>query len=139
MDDDIPPSNKKPNSEMPFTAEATSNENGCVSDSTKQNETSKVETPKLQAGKCWASSSKWTTGASPRIGCVRECPTQVQFQALEQVKLSPRVRPKAPIPSPRPSPNLHLSPRLSQFGLGIQAQDSSPLHTVITNQVLNHI
>ncbi|GMN36945.1 hypothetical protein TIFTF001_006408 [Ficus carica] len=84
MDDDIPPSNKKPSSEMPSTAEATNNENGCVSDSTEQNETSKVETPKLQAGKCWASSSKWTTEAGPRISCVREYPTQVQFEALEQ-------------------------------------------------------
>ncbi|XP_028759716.1 IQ domain-containing protein IQM2-like [Neltuma alba] len=35
-------------------------------------------------------SCKWTTGAGPRIGCVREYPCELQFQALEQVSLSPR-------------------------------------------------
>ncbi|KAL5219649.1 hypothetical protein ABZP36_020333 [Zizania latifolia] len=31
-----------------------------------------------------------TTGAGPRIGCVRDYPPELQFQALEQVSLSPR-------------------------------------------------
>ncbi|XP_040999349.1 IQ domain-containing protein IQM2-like [Juglans microcarpa x Juglans regia] len=35
-------------------------------------------------------SFKWTTGAGPRIGCVRDYPSKLQFQALEQVNLSPR-------------------------------------------------
>ncbi|XP_035541343.1 IQ domain-containing protein IQM2-like isoform X1 [Juglans regia] len=35
-------------------------------------------------------SCKWTTGAGPRIGCVRDYPSKLQFQALEQVNLSPR-------------------------------------------------
>ncbi|OIW00495.1 hypothetical protein TanjilG_24225 [Lupinus angustifolius] len=35
-------------------------------------------------------SSKWTTGAGPRIGCVRDYPCELQFRALEQVNLSPR-------------------------------------------------
>ncbi|KAI0524958.1 hypothetical protein KFK09_004348 [Dendrobium nobile] len=35
-------------------------------------------------------SFKWTTGAGPRIGCVRDCPYELQFRALEQVSLSPR-------------------------------------------------
>uniref|UniRef100_A0A2N9J6S1 IQ domain-containing protein IQM2-like n=1 Tax=Fagus sylvatica TaxID=28930 RepID=A0A2N9J6S1_FAGSY len=35
-------------------------------------------------------SCKWTTGAGPRIGCVRDYPSGLQFQALEQVDLSPR-------------------------------------------------
>ncbi|XP_050215420.1 IQ domain-containing protein IQM2 [Mercurialis annua] len=35
-------------------------------------------------------SCKWTTGAGPRIGCVRDYPSQLQFRALEQVNLSPR-------------------------------------------------
>lgn len=35
-------------------------------------------------------SCKWTTGAGPRIGCVRDYPSELQFQALEQVNLSPR-------------------------------------------------
>lgn len=35
-------------------------------------------------------SCKWTTGAGPRIGCVRDYPSELQFQALEKVNLSPR-------------------------------------------------
>ncbi|KAG6570331.1 IQ domain-containing protein IQM2, partial [Cucurbita argyrosperma subsp. sororia] len=35
-------------------------------------------------------SCRWTTGAGPRIGCVRDYPSQLQLQALEQVRLSPR-------------------------------------------------
>ncbi|KHG01584.1 Pentatricopeptide repeat-containing, mitochondrial -like protein [Gossypium arboreum] len=35
-------------------------------------------------------SCKWTTGAGPRIGCVRDYPSGLQFRALEQVNLSPR-------------------------------------------------
>lgn len=35
-------------------------------------------------------SCKWTTGAGPRIGCVRDYPSELQFRALEEVNLSPR-------------------------------------------------
>lgn len=35
-------------------------------------------------------SFKWTTGAGPRIGCVRDYPSELQCRALEQVNLSPR-------------------------------------------------
>uniref|UniRef100_A0ACD5WF55 Uncharacterized protein n=1 Tax=Avena sativa TaxID=4498 RepID=A0ACD5WF55_AVESA len=35
-------------------------------------------------------SSRWTTGAGPRIGCVRDYPPELQFRSLEQVSLSPR-------------------------------------------------
>ncbi|GMN53083.1 hypothetical protein TIFTF001_022226 [Ficus carica] len=65
---------------------------------------------------------KWTTGVGPRIGCVRDYPTELQSRALEQVNLSPR--PAAgplfsygPIPSPRPSPKVRLSPTLTYMGL----------------------
>ncbi|KAK1434219.1 hypothetical protein QVD17_11138 [Tagetes erecta] len=70
-------------------------------------------------------SPRWTSGAGPRIGCVRDYPTKLQFQALEQVNLSPRqvttvnnvtYSSKRPIPSPRPSPRVHLSPRLACYG-----------------------
>ncbi|KDP33856.1 hypothetical protein JCGZ_07427 [Jatropha curcas] len=65
---------------------------------------------------------KWTTGAGPRIGCVRDYPTELQTRALEQVNLSPRVPPGTisnygPIPSPRPSPKVRVSPRLAYMGL----------------------
>ncbi|KAH6779101.1 calmodulin-binding family protein [Perilla frutescens var. hirtella] len=67
-------------------------------------------------------SCKWSTGAGPRIGCVREYPTELQTRALEQVNLSPRVANGSlsnygPIPSPRPSPKVRLSPRVSYMGL----------------------
>ncbi|CAA0814256.1 calmodulin-binding family protein [Striga hermonthica] len=67
-------------------------------------------------------SCKWSTGAGPRIGCVREYPTELQFQALEQVNLSPRLVNRSPakygpIPSPRPSPKVRLSPRVAYMGL----------------------
>ncbi|KAJ6702676.1 IQ DOMAIN-CONTAINING PROTEIN IQM6 [Salix koriyanagi] len=35
-------------------------------------------------------SRKWTTGAGPRSSCVRDCPSELQFRAVEQVNLSPR-------------------------------------------------
>ncbi|XP_073317869.1 IQ domain-containing protein IQM2-like isoform X2 [Primulina huaijiensis] len=35
-------------------------------------------------------SCKWSTGAGPRIGCLRDYPSGLQSQALEQVHLSPR-------------------------------------------------
>lgn len=67
-------------------------------------------------------SCKWTSGTGPRIGCVRDYPAELQSRALEQVNLSPRVvrtnfASYGPVPSPRPSPKVRLSPRLSYMGL----------------------
>ncbi|KAL6296006.1 hypothetical protein ACE6H2_004148 [Prunus campanulata] len=67
-------------------------------------------------------SCNWTSGLGPRIGCVRDYPANLQFMALEQVNLSPRVSlghhgSCAPIPSPRPSPKIRVSPRLAYMGL----------------------
>uniref|UniRef100_A0A1D1YDZ8 5'-3' exoribonuclease 2 n=1 Tax=Anthurium amnicola TaxID=1678845 RepID=A0A1D1YDZ8_9ARAE len=69
-------------------------------------------------------SCKWSTGAGPRIGIVRDYPVDLQMRALEHVSLSPRVTPspvgsKIPIPSPRPSPRVRLSPRLAYMGFPI--------------------
>lgn len=33
---------------------------------------------------------RWTTGAGPRIGCVRDYPSRLQFEVMEQLQLSPR-------------------------------------------------
>ncbi|KAJ4824842.1 IQ domain-containing protein iqm6 [Turnera subulata] len=44
-------------------------------------------------------SSKWTTGAGPRIGCMRDYPLELQFRVLEQANLSPRST--GPYVSPR--------------------------------------
>ncbi|KVI08319.1 hypothetical protein Ccrd_013312, partial [Cynara cardunculus var. scolymus] len=38
-------------------------------------------------------SCKWSTGAGPRIGCLRDYPTELQSQALEEANLSPRSAP----------------------------------------------
>ncbi|KAF7029646.1 hypothetical protein CFC21_041341 [Triticum aestivum] len=67
-------------------------------------------------------SFKWATAAGARIGCVRDYPADLQSMALEHVNLSPRVVPspsanRLPIPSPRPSPKIRLSPRLHYMGL----------------------
>ncbi|KAL6985545.1 hypothetical protein U1Q18_018921 [Sarracenia purpurea var. burkii] len=67
-------------------------------------------------------SCKWTSGVGPRIGCVRDYPTDLQCLALEKVSLSPKVTPgrsmkSLPIPSPRPSPKIRLSPGLAYMGL----------------------
>ncbi|PON47105.1 calmodulin-binding family protein [Parasponia andersonii] len=122
MDDDVPPSNKKLSSKSLSSGgigivEAI-NKNGHpeeLEEGPKQSET-EVEQPKLEVGRCF--SCQWTTGTRPRISCVREYPSQLQFQALEQVHLSPRTRPNLnPVPSPRPNSKVHLSPRLSYLGL----------------------
>ncbi|KAH6829310.1 calmodulin-binding family protein [Perilla frutescens var. hirtella] len=67
-------------------------------------------------------SRKWSTGAGPRIGCVREYSTELQSRAMEHVKLSPRlpgglIANYGPIPSPRPSPKFQLSPSVAHMGL----------------------
>lgn len=55
-------------------------------------------------------SFRWTTGAGPRIGWVREYPPGLQFRALEQVNLSPRNLGPSRFASPRtcysPSPRV---------------------------------
>ncbi|KAG2728774.1 hypothetical protein I3843_01G215000 [Carya illinoinensis] len=80
-----------------------------------------VEAPAFKLAK--RLSFKWTSGTGPRIGCVREYPPQLQLQALEHVNLSPRTTPghfpstsHVPIPSPRPTPKIHLSPTLAYMG-----------------------
>lgn len=35
-------------------------------------------------------SSKWSTGAGPRISCMRDYPSELQFRVLEQANLSPK-------------------------------------------------
>ncbi|XP_062200894.1 IQ domain-containing protein IQM5-like [Phragmites australis] len=49
-------------------------------------------------------SFQWSTGAGPRIGCVRDYPSELQFRALEEVSLSPRGSSRATrFLSPRPT------------------------------------
>ncbi|XP_042444842.1 IQ domain-containing protein IQM1-like [Zingiber officinale] len=67
-------------------------------------------------------SCKWSTGTGARISCVCDYSADLRSKALEQVNLSPRVVPspiwnKFPIPSPRPSPKVRLSPRFQYMGI----------------------
>ncbi|CAN6349925.1 unnamed protein product [Urochloa humidicola] len=75
---------------------------------------------------------RWSTGTGPRIRCVRDYPQDLQCRALEQVNLSPRLtgspsRKRDPVPSPRPSPAMILSPRLASVGFQPQTTVSLTL------------
>lgn len=48
-------------------------------------------------------SCRWTTGAGPRIGCMRDYPSELQVQVLEQTNLSPRA---TNLRSPRPASSI---------------------------------
>ncbi|CAK9138163.1 unnamed protein product [Ilex paraguariensis] len=64
-------------------------------------------------------SCKWSTGAGPRIGCLRDYPSELQSHALEQVNLSPR--------SAR-CLRLNFSPRVcTPTGLGREMQAATSL------------
>ncbi|KAJ1420325.1 hypothetical protein SESBI_14459 [Sesbania bispinosa] len=124
LDDDVPPS-KPVDEELQFeSTEAKSSSDSATAKNCSQDNVchigTNVETSQHKESK--PLSSKWTTGAGPRIGCVREYPAKLQVKALEQLNLSPRVNhekfaARAPIPSPRPSPKIHLSPRLVHMGI----------------------
>lgn len=44
--------------------------------------------------------SRWSTGAGPRISCMRDYPSELQFRVLEQAHLSPRASTSSSNPSP---------------------------------------
>ncbi|KEH41784.1 hypothetical protein MtrunA17_Chr1g0176231 [Medicago truncatula] len=67
-------------------------------------------------------STKWTTGAGPRIGCMRDYPAELQFFILEQQNLSPRSRTTAP--SPRIPPLSRFNPRVASSP--IPSADEAP-------------
>ncbi|AQK84735.1 hypothetical protein Zm00014a_007417 [Zea mays] len=78
------------------------------------------------------STCRWSTGTGPRIRCVRDYPQDLQSRALEHVNLSPRLtgspsRKRDPVPSPRPSPAMILSPRLASVGFHPQTTVSLTL------------
>ncbi|KAK7389635.1 hypothetical protein VNO78_24840 [Psophocarpus tetragonolobus] len=119
IDDDIPPTIHV-DEDLQFESKMTNNASSSDFATAKNYNQDNVETSQLKENK--PLSRKWTTGVGPRIGCVREYPAKLQVKALEQLHLSPRVNfgkvaAKAPIPSPRPSPKIHLSPRLVHMGI----------------------
>ncbi|KAL8456242.1 hypothetical protein ACS0TY_034455 [Phlomoides rotata] len=68
-------------------------------------------------------SCRWTTGAGPRIGCMRDYPLELQQRVLEEVSLSPRrsARPSLGTPFPPPGSRRErrslasISPRFDQM------------------------
>ncbi|XP_058069678.1 IQ domain-containing protein IQM2-like [Magnolia sinica] len=80
-------------------------------------------------------SFKWTTGVGPRIGCVRDYPSELQFRALDEVHLSPREHGSCrPSPrnfayrSPRPSPRSNMmctSPKPPALSLLKESKENS--------------
>ncbi|XP_031488754.1 IQ domain-containing protein IQM1-like [Nymphaea colorata] len=118
-DDDTPPSEINSEAESKIKGSASSKSFlDVVTKATASNKAAKTKQMEATFQLGNRLSRKWTTGAGPRIGCVRDYPAQLQTMALEQVNLSPRVIPSpfgasGPIPSPRPSPRVRLSPRLS--------------------------
>ncbi|KAL5545615.1 hypothetical protein UlMin_005302 [Ulmus minor] len=90
-------------------------------------------------------STRWTTGAGPRIGCMRDYPSELQFRVLEQANLSPRSRSVSSSPG---SKSHNASPRntsrfnqkaLSPTSLGKEtgALVKSPLSQAPTETVLD--
>lgn len=69
-------------------------------------------------------SCRWTTGAGPRIGCMRDYPTELQFRVLEEVSLSPRCAFSSPRRRERPTP--------TAFGVSSR-RERSPLVKVSTS------
>ncbi|KAK4797715.1 hypothetical protein SAY86_030041 [Trapa natans] len=60
-------------------------------------------------------SCKWTSGAGPRIGCMRDYPTELQAQVLQQANLSPRAA-TVLLRSPRPAVTPPVSAPISAAG-----------------------
>eukprot|EP00257_Ricinus_communis_P026090 XP_025013504.1 IQ domain-containing protein IQM1 [Ricinus communis] len=124
VDDDIPPPrNREKEPKIDYHGIEENIEIPMANSSSEANVDEAAATAVFEISKP-ISSCKWSTGAGTRIGCVREYPTKLQLQALEHVNLSPRILAAGssftsygPIPSPRPSPNIHLSPTLAYMGL----------------------
>ncbi|GKV28878.1 hypothetical protein SLEP1_g37867 [Rubroshorea leprosula] len=99
---------------------------------------SKKEANSYQLGK--QLSCKWTTGAGPRIGCVRDYPSELQSQALEQVNLSPKSAshlkpyssPRYPsCLSPKVSSPLRFGKEMTGSSMPKKLQRSIPYRTVL--------
>ncbi|KAK1411015.1 hypothetical protein QVD17_37559 [Tagetes erecta] len=66
----------------------------CIDENVVQRNSSHKETNCYHLGR-QLSSCKWSTGAGPRIGCLRDYPTELQSHALEQANLSPKSAPSS--------------------------------------------
>lgn len=115
-----PSRSTKSDHENTVDVDGTAEETTIMTAHQEENKNAKADVPVFPVGR--PLSCKWSTGTGPRIGCVRDYPAALQSRALEQVNLSPKVPSGqfcnyGPIPSPRPSPKVRVSPRLAFMGL----------------------
>ncbi|PON82415.1 calmodulin-binding family protein [Trema orientale] len=73
-------------------------------------------------------STRWSTGAGPRIGCMRDYPSELQFRVLEQANLSPRS--KGPYASPRNLSRFSQRVLKSPTSLGIEPANAITKSTI---------
>lgn len=83
------------------------------------------ETKSFQLGK--QLSCNWTTGAGPRIGCLRDYPSRLQSHALEEVNLSPRSTLRLRLDSPSRGESRRSSSNLS---CRTSLLTTSPMHSL---------
>lgn len=90
------------------------------------------ETKSFQLGK--QLSCNWSTGAGPRIGCLRDYPTRLQCHALEEVKLSPRSKLRLRLDSPSRAESRWSGSNLScRTSLQHSTTQSSPVHSLTSS------
>lgn len=100
----------------------------CIDDiNVVQRISSHKETNCFQLGR-QLSSCKWSTGAGPRIGCLRDYPTELQSHALEQANLSPKSAPS----SLRFNNNVLCTSPLSFENSSLLRRDKPPYRTQST-------
>lgn len=68
---------------------------------------------------------KWSTGAGPRIGCMRDYPSELQFRVLEEVSLSPRSSAYSPRRSFMYNSRFMNSTNLARSPLGRDSKEST--------------
>ncbi|KAK4409240.1 IQ domain-containing protein IQM2 [Sesamum angolense] len=88
------------------------------------------ETNSYQLGK--QLSCKWSTGAGPRISCLRDYPSGLQCHALEQVKLSPRSKRRLILDFPSRA-STPTSSSLSRSSSRHPTMDSSPVKRITSS------
>ncbi|XP_019163417.1 PREDICTED: IQ domain-containing protein IQM2-like [Ipomoea nil] len=79
-------------------------------------------------------SCRWSSGAGPRIGCLRDYPSQLQSHALGQVSLSPRSTWRLRLNS---SPSRAYTPPMSLSRLTLMPCSLSPLPKMDLSQIMS--
>nr|GMD19376.1 IQ domain-containing protein IQM2-like [Ipomoea batatas] len=81
-------------------------------------------------------SCRWSTGAGPRIGCLRDYPSQLQSHVLGRVSLSPRSTCRLRLNSPSRA-YTHTTPPMSLSRLTLMPCSLSPLPKMNLSQIMS--